>query len=262
MMPPRQRRLILSLLCCSAAAIAQDNPEAGRVERNGDRATLIVDGPRPVDSAAITLAQEFGMRVNAEDPPYVFKDDVTAPDFSRYPTLRRDVRIPKGGRLEVGFRIKPNGSPEDIPGLLNSLREAANAQFPFAYRLDVDGDWYSLVPTKTRDVLGRVIEITPLLDRHVTIPPGKRSIAASAQLMADALSAQTGLRVSCCQVGVAGIPWGIAEVRFEAHDEPARDVLKRLIKAAAGRRETEYWLQRCDPLPSTWCFINVSRGPN
>ena len=261
-MAPWQRRLILSVLWCSVAVAAQDNPEAGRVERNGGQATLIVDSARPVDSAAITLAQEFGMRVNAEDPPYVYKDDITAPDFSRYPTLRRDVRIPTGGRLEVSFRIKSDGSPEDIPGLMHSLVDAANARFPFAYRLDVDGNWYSLVPTHTRDALSNAVEITPLLDRRIMIPPGKRSIAASAQLMADALSAQTGLRVSCCQAFVAGIPWGIAEVPFEAHDEPARDVLKRLIKAGAGRRETEYWLQRCDPLPSTWCFINVTRAPN
>jgi hypothetical protein len=35
------------------------------VERNGSEATLIVDSPRPVDSAAITIAQEFGIRVAA-----------------------------------------------------------------------------------------------------------------------------------------------------------------------------------------------------
>jgi hypothetical protein len=29
------------------------------VERNGREATLIVDSPRPVDAAAITMAQEF-----------------------------------------------------------------------------------------------------------------------------------------------------------------------------------------------------------
>jgi hypothetical protein len=56
--------------CC----ISQ-NPELGRVERNGAEATLIVDGPRPVDSAASTLASEFGIRVNVEDPAYIFRDD-------------------------------------------------------------------------------------------------------------------------------------------------------------------------------------------
>jgi hypothetical protein len=98
-----------------------------------------------------------------------------------------------------------------------------------------------------------------LLDRHITIPAGTRTIAATAELMADALSAQTGLRVSCCQASVGGLLWGLAEVFFEAQDEFARSVLKRLVSAAAvNQPNIDYWLQRCDPLPSTWCFIYLA----
>ncbi|MEQ1883357.1 MAG: hypothetical protein ABL878_20585, partial [Burkholderiales bacterium] len=71
--------------------------------------------------------------------------------------------------------------------------------------------------------------------------------------------AQTGLRVSCCQSAVAGIPWGMGEIAFEANNEPARNVLTMLIAAAApGESNRAFWLQRCDPLPSTWCFINLT----
>ena len=70
----RGRRLLF-ILCCCGVALAQ-NPELGRVERNGNEATLIVEGPRPIDSAASTLASEFGIRVNVEDPAYIFRDDV------------------------------------------------------------------------------------------------------------------------------------------------------------------------------------------
>lgn len=77
--------------------------------------------------------------------------------------------------------------------------------------------------------------------------------------MADALSAQTGLRLSCCQASVGGLLWGLAEVFFEAQDEFARSVLKRLVSAAAvNQPNIDYWLQRCDPLPSTWCFIYLA----
>lgn len=76
--------------------------------------------------------------------------------------------------------------------------------------------------------------------------------------MAEALSEQTGLRVSCCQTAVAGIPWGQALAPFEAHDEPARYVLKRLIRLAAGNQPArEFWLERSDPSPANWCFINL-----
>ncbi len=51
----------------------------------------------------------------------------------------------------------------------------------------------------------------------------------------------------------------MAEVAFEANNEPARNVLMRLIAAALpGQSDRAFWLQRCDPLPSTWCFINLA----
>jgi hypothetical protein len=51
----------------------------------------------------------------------------------------------------------------------------------------------------------------------------------------------------------------MAEIAFEANNEPARSVLMRLIAAASpGQSGRAYWLQRCDPLPSAWCFINLA----
>ena len=213
-----------------------------------------------MDSAAITLADEFGIRVNVEDPPYTFKEDVkdVTAGVSGDARVQHPFLIPKGGRLEIHFRLDSDGKPAYIPNVVRSLADAANAQFPFGYRVDVDGNWFTLVPTRARDSLGHLIEITPMLDRHVTIPPGTRSIAATANLMANALSAQTGLRVSCCQAGVAGSPWGMTAAFFSANDEPARSVLKRLIaEASVNQPNREYWLERCDPSPSTWCFINL-----
>jgi hypothetical protein len=255
-------REFLFILCCCGVALAQRR-ELGRVERNGNEATLIVEGPRPVDSAASTLASEFGIRVNVEDPAYIFRDDVkdVTAKVARSAGIPRPVLIPMGGELEIHFILASNGMPVDIPGVLRSLVGAANAQFPFQYRLDADGRWFTIIPTHSRDQLGHSVSTVPLLDRHVTIPPGTRPIMQSASLMADALSAQTGLRVSCCQAGVAGIPWGLAEIFFEANDEPARSVLKRLFTAAAiNQPDRDYWLQRCDPLPSAWCFINLAHN--
>lgn len=250
----------IGLLSLANIAAAQ-NPEAGRVERIGTRAVLIVDGPRPVDSAAVTLAQEFGIAVSVEDPPYVFQGDMkdVTSEISRASNPPRRVFIPKGGRLEVHFDLNAEGLPQDLPALLRDLVAASNAQLPFAYRVDADEARFTLVPTQTRDALGQTTNVTPLMDRLVTIPAGTRSIAETATLMAGALSAQTGLRVSCCQGAVAGISWGMGAVTFEANNESARSVLTRLIAAAApGQSDQVHWLQRCDPLPSAWCFINLA----
>ncbi len=133
------------------------------------------------------------------------------------------------------------------------LLEKANQQTQFRYRLDVDGEFFSFVPTATRDANGFVVAATPLLDRRVTIPMGNRRVFESAKLMAESLSAQTGLRVSCCQGMVAGIPWGKSSVPLEAHNETARNVLERLLRLESSPPQ-DYWLLRCD---SAWCFINV-----
>ncbi|MDQ6664164.1 MAG: hypothetical protein M3Z23_07205, partial [Acidobacteriota bacterium] len=246
-------------------ALAQ-SPEAGRLTlgNNGQYAKLIVDSGRPLDSAAITLAEKFGIPVSVEDPPYLYQDDVkdVTEAVSRLPNPPRRVLVPKGGMLEVEFTPGAAGAPEDTRVLLNNLINQANSKFPFGYRLDDEGGAFTLIPTHTRDTLGRQIEITPLLDRRVSITAGTRTIAETANLMTAELSAQTGLRVSCCQAFVAGIPWGMTSVTFEAHDEPARSVLKRLIASdLQGKPNGYYWLQRCDPLPSAWCFINLSYLP-
>ncbi|MCZ2153231.1 MAG: hypothetical protein LC114_04910 [Bryobacterales bacterium] len=255
------RRYITIGFLSIASVVSAQNPDAGRVARIGDRAVLVVDGPRPVDSAAITLAQEFGIAVSVEDPPYIFQDDIrdVTSEVSLAPNPSKRVFVPKGGRLEVHFDVNADGTPRDLPALLRDIVSAANAQLPFAFRIDTNGSRFTLVPTRTRDARGQTMKITPLLDRLVTIPLGTRSIAATAALMADALAAQTGLRVSCCQGAVAGIPWGMEAVTFEAQQEPARTVLTRLISAAAPDKFSRaHWLQRCDPQPSAWCFINLA----
>ena len=229
---------LIWLLLCGVSCFGQD-PELGRVERRGDRATLVVDGPRPVDSAAKTLAWEFGIRVNVEDP---------GPGF---PLSR--------GRSAVEFQLEPGGRPDDTPGLLRRIVEEANATLLVRYRLDAADDWYSIIPMQTRDGSGKLVPVTPLLDRLITIPMGTRPVRESADLMAKELSLQTGARVHCCQAFVAGIPWGLPEVAFSASEEPARLVLKRLIVAAAGGRASgEHWLLRCDASSPAWCFINLA----
>jgi hypothetical protein len=62
-----------------------------------------------------------------------------------------------------------------------------------------------------------------------------RRIFEHAQLLVDSLQQQTGLRISCCQSFLSGIPWGNAVVSFEARDEPARTVLLQLLRLEPGR---------------------------
>jgi hypothetical protein len=162
-----------------------------------------------VDSIANTLAQEFGVVVSAEEPQYQFSEDLqdvrdADPDWSAQ-NPKAHYLVPKRRRVEIRFSVLPDGSPRDAGDLLRKVLEKVKGQVPFGYRLDVDGDFASFVPTTARNADGVVVPTTPLLDRQVTIPLGNRRISESGKLMADSLSAQTGLRVSCCEAFVAGV---------------------------------------------------------
>lgn len=86
---------------------------------------------------------------------------------------------------------------------------------------------------------------------------GTRPIFAHVNLLMQALEAQTGIHIACCQSGVAGIPWGSTVVSFEAHDEPARQLLLGLVRSEPGRYQ---WLMRCQP-GDRECFMNITPVP-
>ncbi len=233
------------LFVATATLAAPQAPDLAQIKRLGDSAVLSVYTFRPLDAIATKLESEFGLVVSAEDPFFQFRGgmmDISA----EVPRVRPGTLVPARWGFEVRFSENPDGSPRDVHDLLESIVAEANLHSPFAYRLDEAGGAFFFVPTQTRDPQGRSIEITPLLDRLVTIPPGVRRINESALLMAKELSRQTGLRVSCCQSFIAGYPWGMEKVLFAANNEPARSVLRRL--------GLTHWHVRCD---ENFCFIDM-----
>jgi hypothetical protein len=47
-------------------------------------------------------------------------------------------------------------------------------------------------------------------------------------------------------------------VDFEATQEPAREVLKRLVALSInGRSNGYYWLLRCNDSSPSWCMMNL-----
>jgi hypothetical protein len=250
--------------------------EFARILRNGEQATLSVFGPRPVDLAAQKLVDEFGVAINVEDPPYFDRNDV---QFSHLAASGERVMIPRAALLEIPLVLNRDGSVSDITQLVEKLRDEANSQLPFAYRIERTRDVFTLIPTRTDDQ-GRSADVAPLLDHHVTVPHGTRMILEHVKLLTESLQQQTGVRVSCCQAAVGGIPWGSTVVSFEARDEPARSVLLRLLRTEPGRerlvrneqgrafhvvkneqgREHWRWTMRCQP-GGAWCFIDVAPIP-
>ena len=251
--------------------------EFARVLRTGEQATLSAFGARPVDLAAKKLVDEFGIAINVEDPVYFYRDDVE--DIGATRSGRR-LLVPKPSLLEIPLDIRTDGALSDVRQAVRDLRDTANRQFPFEFRIDTDGNVFTLIATRTRDEQGRSVQLTPLLDLRVTIPLGTRRILEHVNLLTESLQQQAAVRVSCCQAAVVGIPWGSTVVAFEAKDEPARSVLLRLLRTEPGRnrlvrneqggafhlvktdpgREHWRWTMRCQP-GGAWCFISVTAIP-
>jgi hypothetical protein len=252
--------LLIELLVLCVTAGAQTH-ECGIVKKRGSTVTIIVDEIRPVDALANTLAQRFGIVVSAEEPEYQFVDDfedvqTADPEWSAE-HLKAHYKVPKRRKIEVQFSVSKSDTPEDVPALLKQAVQNANQQTRFGYRIDIDGEFYTLVPATTRNSKGVVVQTTPLLDRRISIPVAKRTIAEHAKLMAESLSAQTGLKVSCCQTLAPGRFWGTSVVEYGAIDETARKVLEQLIvltQQSESVTSRNYWLVRCD---SGYCFIDV-----
>jgi len=272
----KYRTLLACLAIVASAAADSHGQESACVLRNGTEATLSVFGPRPVDLAAKKLVDEFRVAVNVEDPIYLYRDDVQDITSPRVASAGRRTLVPKAALLEVRFDLRPDGSLRDVRKVLADLVELANAQLPFAYRIDRDGDTFSLVATRRRDAQGRSIDLIPILDRHISIPLGTRRFFEHVNLLTQALEEQTGVHIACCS-GIADNQPGPLLV-FRADDEPARSAFLRLVRSRPVRNHLVrsesgaynlvpsepggyYWLMRCQPGES-WCFINLNPIPN
>jgi hypothetical protein len=261
---------LVGLLVTSPIGDAQNPNECDSVTEIGDEVTILANSWDPVSNIGRTLADRYGISVSVEAPKWAFPRDtedvaVADPEFSeQHDNIHYDVM--KRHAVVVRFSTSAIRGHDDVIQLLRKVADAANEEMPYGYRLDASGNDYALVPTRTRNSNGDLEDVLPLLDRNVTIPLGTRSIAEHAQLMADELSKQTGLHVGCCQSLVAEVPWGTAEVSFEADNKPARQVLKQLMVAeqkansesTAAHPYYDHWVVPCDGTGAPWCFIEVA----
>jgi hypothetical protein len=228
------RILLSGILLCSPFVFAQQS-DCASVTTRGNEVTLAANFWDPVLAIGQTLSDRYGMNLSVESPEWSFPKDaedvaLADPQYSaQHPNVHYMVMKPH--TLQVHFNaIDRRINPNDVLSLLRQLADVANEEMPYAYRVDVNDDGYVLAPTKTRNSTGALEDVQPLLDRHVTIPPATRPIYEHAKFLADQLSTQTGLHISCCQTMVAGVPWGGAKVFYGADDKPAREVLRALIR--------------------------------
>jgi len=241
-----------------------EEAEFARVVRNGEITTLRVFGARPVDLAARKLVEQFALAVNVEDPFYMNLQDLEEVKPPRAAGSGSRLLAPKPSALEIRLDLNADGSLRDARKVVQDLVDAANTKLPFQYRVDTDGGVFTLVATRTRDDRGRSVELNPMLDRHVTVPLGLRTVREHIQVLTQALGEQTGFHFDCCDTAAGASGWGSNIISFEAREEMARTVLLRLIRNVpatpqqASRESGRYsWKMRCQPREAS-CLIDVA----
>lgn len=152
-------------------------PDASKfvaTDQTTDREVLVVEDGRPLAKAVVELETQFGWVITYEDPPYIFKgdiSDVTAivrRDLDKYPPGEAPrVFVPKGGKFVFHYDARLSHDP------LMLLRRLV-----FAYHRDIgaasfkvgksDGAFH-IIPVTVRGNSGKQVLVTPPLNVVITL---------------------------------------------------------------------------------------------
>lgn len=178
--------------------------------------TITVNSGRPVADAARKLESLYNWAITYEDPPYAYSGDL---QDANAPQRRaaRDAGRPEGKVLMTprdvsfsftlgdGARAMGDGprtttrAPETITreAILTMLRSySASLGGIDTFTLTDSNGLFHIIPTQVRNAAGVFEKFTPLLDRTVIIPPGRRSGEDLVRQICQSLSEQSGAEVS------------------------------------------------------------------
>lgn len=196
-----------------------------RVEHGDGSATLSVfHVNRPLLEGLVALREEYGWRVNLEEPPHE-----TTPHGgkfeSTYPEIPERYIPPQGLKKSAEFGYSLSDASEAT--VLNKIVSDYNqAGFPGRYAVIVQSDGsYAVTGIAVQSADGTYQPVTPLLDTPISIPSGSYSLSQVVDLISKALSSASGTRVSCNVPGMAGT----VSVTVGGNNIPARTLLEQAV---------------------------------
>ena len=237
--------LATAMLLWSILTVAQipngATVRSSRLQRENIRVEkLTVDDGRPVAEAAAELEKRYGWVITYEDPIYVNDRqiaDVTLQvrrDLDKYkPGEAPKVLVPKAGKLSISFNVQSdtgrpvNAAPAIVRQLLNSNDCAGYAG---RFRLKMNGEIMHIIPTAYKSKSGALVRQQAVFDSVITIPSQDRTVLQSLELLCDAISRPTVVKVV-----LGTIPQNLfyhSRSRVGAKRETARDFLVRLLGTA------------------------------
>jgi hypothetical protein len=226
---------------------------------------LSVNDPRPMGEAVLSLIRSYPVTITYEDPRYEYSGDLRNVTRDGSKTSRPQVRmiVPRGRALQAAYDVsQATGAPVDIDDAVQKIIDSNNrAPSGGHFELRRRGDALHVVPTEVRDSNGRWIRQQSVLDVPITFSSGgERNFFELVDALIKEASGASGQKIVSAGLvaGSFACSRGCAEYNrtVEASNEPARDVLIRLLHSMNARYS---WVLYYDPSMRCY-FFNIVFG--
>ena len=236
------RHLVIAALAVSVAAAVSGGGAFAQAAKR-----VSVHDFRPLAEAHLELVKQSRSLVTFEDTYYEYKDGMSITAWKR-DSLQHNRFSPLIGipsrTLVFDYSADEIANTDVLFAKLLSKYHSDFANNEF--RLLREGQWLHILPKAGKNANGERIERVSRLDVRVTFPDAERTVAATIQLLTDAVKTASPSNLLFGMGG--GNLFTQAKVRTGAQNEIARHVLMRVLEST-GQRITWRVLCTFDPSP-------------
>jgi hypothetical protein len=258
---PHQIRfgIALAVIAISGSCGAQQSTGSQRfkpradVVRNGNSVAVDAAEPRPLKQAVEAIAEEYGWRVDYEDPVYdPVTETVDANDaswVSAHPEEPR-VKLPNGHNLHAEFSLGATGKGRlDQKSILRSLVDAnTNSGNPGRFTVLSETDGGLVVSGITGSLAG------PVLSAPISMPPVSRTLHETLDEVFEQLKLETNATIVLSAVPLPLLDH--IQVTVGGEQVPARDLLRNALNQSG---VTLHWTMLFEPTFAQYHF-NIERS--
>ena len=227
-----------SLVLAQAPASKPSFMDAGVIQHNGTAGTLAANDPRPLMQAIAAISQEYGWTIDFEDPPYRshfdLVDDTDAVWRANHPNAKGVTRV-SGGLFQSNFpepsTISSDNAEEQVLQKLVSDYNSSGNPGKFVVRKEAEAR-YAVVGVSRRNDIGTDETVDALLDTPINMPVQQRTAIATLQIIVDALSTKTGVKVYLGTIGLSSDPLEGVQLTIGGSNVPARTLLLQALDGA------------------------------
>jgi len=199
---------------------------------------------RPLLELADQLEKEYAWRITYEETPLENSTDLV--NSARI----RTHLIPRPTAFQASFEEPQDSrSMEEKWKILDRLVASYSGPHGAMTVLNI-GDYSHIVPTTLKNKAGQIVPFEPLLNTRVSFEPAQRSLLDTVRLILSQVSS-----IRAVSIGLGTIPTNLfvqQQLRTDANNEPAREVLMRIFEDASGARQ----LKGGPAARVTWALLN------